>query len=53
MARPRKPSCVENGTTTLAIGDFPTRHPYYLGIFQNQIERIMAAWIAELPVRIH
>jgi 3-(3-hydroxy-phenyl)propionate hydroxylase len=41
------------GTTMLDIGDFPTRHPYYLGIFQNQIERIMAAWIAELPVRIY
>jgi 2-polyprenyl-6-methoxyphenol hydroxylase-like FAD-dependent oxidoreductase len=41
------------GATTLDIGDFPTRHPYFLGIFQNQIERIMAAWIAELPVRIY
>ena len=35
------------------MSDFPTRHPYSLGIFQNQIERIMAAWIAELPVRIY
>jgi 3-(3-hydroxy-phenyl)propionate hydroxylase len=35
------------------MSHFPTRHPYSLGIFQNQIERIMAAWIAELPVRIH
>jgi 3-(3-hydroxy-phenyl)propionate hydroxylase len=41
------------GATTLDIGDFPTRHPYFLGIFQNQIERIMAAWIAELPVRLY
>jgi 2-polyprenyl-6-methoxyphenol hydroxylase-like FAD-dependent oxidoreductase len=41
------------GTTVLDMSDFPTRHPYSLGIFQNQIERIMAAWIAELPVRIH
>jgi 3-(3-hydroxy-phenyl)propionate hydroxylase len=41
------------GTTTLDISDFPTRHPYFLGIFQNQIERIMAAWIAELPARIY
>jgi 2-polyprenyl-6-methoxyphenol hydroxylase-like FAD-dependent oxidoreductase len=40
------------GTTVLDMSDFPTRHPYSLGIFQNQIERIMAAWIAELPVRI-
>jgi 3-(3-hydroxy-phenyl)propionate hydroxylase len=39
-------------TTVLDMSDFPTRHPYSLGIWQNQIERIMAAWIAELPVRI-
>jgi len=38
--------------TPLDMSDFPTRHPYSLGIWQNQIERIMAAWIAELPVRV-
>jgi 2-polyprenyl-6-methoxyphenol hydroxylase-like FAD-dependent oxidoreductase len=41
------------GTTVLDMSDFPTRHPYALGIWQNQIERIMAAWMAELPVRIY
>jgi 2-polyprenyl-6-methoxyphenol hydroxylase-like FAD-dependent oxidoreductase len=41
------------GRTVLDMSDFPTRHPYSLGIWQNQIERIMAAWIAELPVRVH
>ncbi|HEY3959704.1 MAG TPA: FAD-dependent monooxygenase [Solirubrobacteraceae bacterium] len=41
------------GTTVLDMSDFPTRHPYSLGIWQNQIERIMAAWIAELGVRIY
>ena len=41
------------GTTVLDMSDFPTRHPYTLGIWQNQIERIMADWIAELPVRIY
>src|SRR5918995_1201778 len=40
------------GSTVLDMSDFPTRHPYSLGIWQNQIERIMAGWIAELPVRI-
>src|ERR1700723_3586594 len=40
-------------TTVLDMSDFPTRHPYALGIWQNQIERIMAAWISELPVRIY
>jgi 2-polyprenyl-6-methoxyphenol hydroxylase-like FAD-dependent oxidoreductase len=41
------------GTTRLDMSDFPTRHPYTLGIWQSEIERIMAAWIAELPVRIY
>ncbi len=41
------------GTSVLDMSDFPTRHPYALGIFQNQIERIMGEWIAELPVRIY
>ncbi len=40
------------GTTVLDMSDFPTRHPYSLGIWQNQIERIMASWITELPVRL-
>ena len=40
-------------TTVLDMSDFPTRHPYSLGIWQNQIERIMAVWISELPVRIY
>src|SRR6201996_683351 len=40
------------GSTILDMSDFPTRHPYALGIWQNQIERIMAEWIAELPVQI-
>lgn len=41
------------GTTVLDMSDFPTRHPYSLGIWQNKIERIMAAWIAELGVPIY
>lgn len=40
-------------TTVLDMSDFPTRHPYSLGIWQNQIERVMAAWVVELPVRIY
>src|SRR3954470_6704372 len=40
-------------TTVLDMSDFPSRHPYSLGIWQNEIERIMAAWIAELPVHIY
>jgi len=41
------------GAKQLDMSDFPTRHPYSLGIFQNKIERIMGAWVAELPVRIY
>jgi 3-(3-hydroxy-phenyl)propionate hydroxylase len=41
------------GSSVLDMSDFPTRHPYSLGIWQNQIERIMAGWLAELPVHIY
>ncbi len=40
------------GTTVLDMSDFPTRHPYSLGIWQNQIERILGEWVAELPVEL-
>ena len=41
------------GSTVLDMSDFPTRHPYTLGIWQNDIERIMDDWISELPVRLY
>jgi 3-(3-hydroxy-phenyl)propionate hydroxylase len=41
------------GATVMDMSDFPSRHPYTLALFQNKIEQIMAAWLAELPVRIH
>ena len=37
----------------LDISDFPTRHPYGLGLWQNHIERILAGWVGELRVPIH
>ena len=37
----------------LDISDFPTRHPYGLGLWQNHIERILAAWVDELAVTIY
>jgi 2-polyprenyl-6-methoxyphenol hydroxylase-like FAD-dependent oxidoreductase len=40
------------GLTVLDMSDFPTRHPYALGLWQNQIERIMAEWVLELGVPI-
>ena len=38
---------------SLDISDFPTRHPYGLGLWQNRIERILADWVAELDVPIY
>src|SRR5947207_10284078 len=40
-------------TVRLDISDFPTRHPYALGLWQNHIERILAGWVGELRVPIH
>jgi 2-polyprenyl-6-methoxyphenol hydroxylase-like FAD-dependent oxidoreductase len=37
----------------LDISDFPTRHPYGLGLWQKHIERILAGWVGELEVPIH
>src|SRR5215207_5148635 len=37
----------------LDIGDFPTRHNYGLGLWQNHIERILAGWVGELAVPIY
>ena len=35
------------------ISDFPTRHPYSLGLWQKHIERILAGWVEELPVTFY
>ena len=37
----------------LDISDFPTRHAYGLGLWQNHIERILAGWVDELEVPIY
>jgi len=41
------------GSTRFDISDFPTRHPYALGLWQNHIERILAGWVGELAVTIY
>jgi 2-polyprenyl-6-methoxyphenol hydroxylase-like FAD-dependent oxidoreductase len=38
--------------TALDLGEFPSRHPYTLGLFQNHIERILLGWVEELGVPI-
>ncbi len=40
-------------STPLPISDFPTRHPYGLGLWQNHIERILAGWVEQLPVTMY
>jgi 2-polyprenyl-6-methoxyphenol hydroxylase-like FAD-dependent oxidoreductase len=40
-------------SVSLDISDFPTRHPYGLGLWQNHIERILAGWVDELEVPIY
>src|SRR3982075_1560113 len=37
----------------LDISDFPTRHNYGLGLWQNHIECILAGWVGELPVTFY
>ncbi|MBR1271322.1 FAD-dependent monooxygenase [Bradyrhizobium sp. AUGA SZCCT0222] len=37
----------------LDISDFPTRHNYGLGLWQNHIERILAEWALELKVPVY
>src|SRR3954466_6511562 len=37
----------------LDISDFPTRPPYGVGLWQNDIERILAGWVDELAVPIY
>jgi 2-polyprenyl-6-methoxyphenol hydroxylase-like FAD-dependent oxidoreductase len=39
--------------TRLDISNFPTRHNYGLGLWQNHIERILAGWVGELAVTIY
>jgi 2-polyprenyl-6-methoxyphenol hydroxylase-like FAD-dependent oxidoreductase len=36
----------------LDISDFPTRHNYGLGLWQNHIERTLAGWVDEMGVPI-
>jgi 2-polyprenyl-6-methoxyphenol hydroxylase-like FAD-dependent oxidoreductase len=37
----------------LDMSDFPTRHNYVLALTQNHIERIMANWVGDLPVKFY
>src|SRR6185312_7006652 len=49
----RRHPAVSFNRVQLPLGDFPTRHNYILALRQNNIERILAGWVAELEVPIH
>ncbi|HEX2126944.1 MAG TPA: FAD-dependent monooxygenase [Thermoleophilaceae bacterium] len=40
-------------SSALDIDDFPTRHNYGLGLWQNRFEEILAGWVGELEVPIY
>jgi 2-polyprenyl-6-methoxyphenol hydroxylase-like FAD-dependent oxidoreductase len=44
---------VLSAAISLDISDFPTRHNYCLALWQERIERILAAWVEELAVPIY
>lgn len=52
LAEGQKAQVAGFGSVRLDISDFPTRHNYGLGLWQNHIERILAGWVKELPVPI-
>src|SRR5579871_2730598 len=41
------------GDTTLDISDLPTRHNYFLALWQPRTEHILANWVRELAVPIY
>lgn len=53
VAKGRKHPVVPFGEIMLDIGDLPTRYAYWLGLWQNEIERLLADWAGELAVPIH
>ncbi|HEY3118369.1 MAG TPA: FAD-dependent monooxygenase [Chloroflexota bacterium] len=53
LAEGQKAQVAGFGAARLDISDFPTRHPYGLGLWQNHIERILAGWVGELPVTFY
>src|SRR6187399_1569997 len=53
LAEGQKAQVAGFASVRLDISDFPTRHPYGLGLWQKHIERILAGWITELNVPIH
>lgn len=53
VAQGQKFQAAPFATTQLAIADTPTRHNYFLVLWQLHIERTLAQWVAELGVPTH
>jgi 2-polyprenyl-6-methoxyphenol hydroxylase-like FAD-dependent oxidoreductase len=53
LAEGQKAQVAGFASIRLDMSDFPTRHPYGLGLWQKHIERILAGWVAELKVPLH
>ena len=53
LAEGQKVQVGEFAGAPLTVSELPTRHPYSLGLRQNHIERILAAWVGELAVKIY
>lgn len=41
------------GGITLDLSDLPTRHNYFLALWQTHIERILAEWVSDLSVPVY
>jgi 2-polyprenyl-6-methoxyphenol hydroxylase-like FAD-dependent oxidoreductase len=52
LAEGQKAQVAGFASVRLDISDFPTRHPYGLGLWQKHIERILAGWVGELQVPV-
>ena len=53
LAEGQKAQVAGFAVTRLDISDFPTRHNYGLALWQKHIERILAGWVGELPVKFY
>jgi 2-polyprenyl-6-methoxyphenol hydroxylase-like FAD-dependent oxidoreductase len=53
LAQGQKAQVAGFARVTLDLSDFPTRHNYVLGLWQNHIERLLSDWVGERAVQIH
>jgi 3-(3-hydroxy-phenyl)propionate hydroxylase len=49
----KHPMAITFRKTRLDLTDLPSRHNYFLSLWQQQTERILAKWVEELGVRIY